>query len=234
MNPIPAHIAIIMDGNGRWAVSRGLPRVEGHRKGIEAVENITIACSDLGVKFLTLYAFSEENWDRPLEEVRALMGLMVEFLKLKKQKLIDNQIKFMTIGDNDRLPQEVRDVIKDVERATVHLSKTTMIVALSYGSRMELCRAIQRAVDAKVTEITPETLSPFLDTAGIPDPDLLIRTSGEHRVSNFLLWQIAYSEFYFTQKLWPDFSKEDLERAIKDYQNRERRFGKTSEQWQKG
>ena len=219
-----------MDGNGRWAVNRKLPRIEGHRKGIEVVENISVVCKDIGVKFLTLYAFSDENWDRPADEVIALMGLLVEFLKLKKQKLMDNGIKFTTIGDNERLPDVVREAIADVEKATAGLDKMTLIVALSYGSRTELCRAMQHAMEAGVKQITPESISPYLDTAGFPDPDLLIRTSGEQRVSNFLLWQIAYSEFYFTEKLWPDFSRSDLEVAINDYRNRERRFGRTSEQ----
>lgn len=234
MNPLPKHIAIIMDGNGRWAMNRNLPRIEGHRKGIETVEEITVACRNLGVQCLTLYAFSDENWDRPVDEVKALMGLLVEFLKLKKQKLFDNGIRFTTIGDNDRLPEVVRQAIKDTEEATAKCDKMTLIVALSYGSRTEICRALQRAMKEGVSDITPEKLESFLDTAGIPDPDLLIRTSGEQRVSNFLLWQIAYSEFYFTDRLWPDFKPADLETAINDYKHRERRFGKTSEQWQRG
>ena len=226
MNPIPRHIAIIMDGNGRWALNRKLQRIEGHRNGIEVVDKITMACSERGVKFLTLYAFSDENWDRPVDEVQALMRLLVEFLTVKKQKFMDNNIRFLTIGDNERLPDAVRDVIGDVARATSGLTGMTLVVALSYGSRTELCRAMQRAMDAGVKHITPETLTPYLDTAGIPDPDLLIRTSGEQRVSNFLLWQIAYSEFYFTEKLWPDFTESDLDLAIRTYQNRERRFGR--------
>lgn len=230
MNDIPQHIAIIMDGNGRWAMNRDLSRVEGHKKGIEVVEDITIACRDLGVKYLTLYAFSDENWDRPVEEVKALMELLVKFLKLKRQKLIDNGIRLRSIGDNDRLPDEVRQALTDTEKATAHATDMTLIVALSYGSRTELCRSIKRMIDSGVKDITPEKLTQFLDTAEFPDPDLLIRTSGEQRVSNFLLWQIAYSEFYFTETLWPDFTKTDLEKAIQDYRQRERRFGKTSEQ----
>ncbi len=230
MNPIPKHIAIIMDGNGRWAVSHGRPRIEGHRKGIEAVENITMAANDLGVSYLTLYAFSEENWDRPLEEVKALMGLLVEFLELKRQKLVDKGVKFTTIGDFDRLPDVVKKAIDDTKKATANCKKMNLIVALSYGARAEICRALQHAIESGVKNVTPETLAPYLDTVGIPDPDLLIRTSGELRVSNFLLWQIAYTEFYFTETLWPDFSLAQLEQAIESYRQRERRFGKTSEQ----
>ncbi len=219
-----------MDGNGRWAQGRDLPRVEGHRRGIETVEEISEACRNIGVKYLTLYAFSDENWERPLDEIKALMGLLVAFLKMKRQKLIDNQIRFTVIGDRERLPGEVQAAIKDVEDATKGEKGMTLLVALSYGSRTEICRAAQKAVDAGVKELTPEAISEHLDTAGIPDPDLLIRTSGEKRISNFLLWQMAYTEFYFTEKLWPDFGRGDLEAAIKDYRQRERRFGKTSEQ----
>lgn len=230
MNPLPTHIAVIMDGNGRWAQNKDLPRVEGHRKGIETVEEITMACSDAGIKYLTLYAFSDENWERPVEEVVALMNLLVEFLSKKKQKLIDNKVKFRTIGDIDRLPGFVKDVIADVEKGTSACTGMTLLVALSYGARTEICRAIERVIKAGVKEITPESFEGFLDTKGVPDPDLLIRTSGEQRVSNFLLWQIAYAEFYFTDTLWPDFTKADLMRSIDVYMRRERRFGKTSGQ----
>jgi len=230
MSQIPTHIAIIMDGNGRWAQDKGLPRVDGHRKGIETVEDITMACRELGVKFLTLYAFSDENWERPIEEINALMNLLVEFLHKKKQKLIDNRVKFTTIGDIDRLPGFVRSAIDDVKEATLSCDGMTLLVALSYGARTEICRAVERAVKAGKKTFSPEILESFLDTHGIPDPDLLIRTSGEERVSNFLLWQIAYSEFYFTKKLWPDFTRADLETAIEEFGRRERRFGKTSGQ----
>ena len=196
-----------MDGNDRWAISHGLPRVEGHRKGIEVVEEITMACSDMGVKYLTLYAFSDENWERPPEEVAALMGLLVQFLRLKKEKLLKNNIRFRIIGDRDRLPKEVQDAVKDVEDATASQDKTHLIVALSYGARKEICRAFERVIETGKKEITPEDFSEFLDTKGIPDPDLLIRTSGEVRISNFLLWQVAYTEFYFTKVPWPEFDR---------------------------
>jgi undecaprenyl diphosphate synthase len=230
MNPLPKHIAIIMDGNGRWAQNLNLPRIDGHRKGIDAVEEITMAARDLGVRYLTLYAFSDENWDRPAAEVVALMDLLVKFLKLKKQKLIDNGIRFQTIGDNDRLPKYVQEAIAEEEELTRQCDKMALIVALSYGARTEICRAVEKCIEKGLSKITPELFSKFLDTNGIPDPDLLIRTSGELRVSNFLLWQIAYSEFYFLDKLWPDFGKADLAKAIEDYRKRERRFGKTGEQ----
>lgn len=230
MNPLPKHIAMIMDGNGRWAINHDQPRLEGHRKGIGTVEDITIACKNLGISYLTLYAFSDENWDRPVEEVMGLMGLLVEFLKIKKQKFLDNGIRFQTIGDFDRLPKAVRAAIEDTKNATAECDKMTLIVALSYGARTEICRAFQRASEAGVKDVTPENIAPYLDTAGIPDPDLLIRTSGELRISNFLLWQIAYSEFYFTDTLWPDFTQAELEKAIDSYRHRERRFGKTSGQ----
>lgn len=219
-----------MDGNGRWATSHGFPRVEGHRKGIEIVEEITMACREIGVKYLTLYAFSDENWERPAEEVGALMGLLVQFLKLKKEKLLKNNIRFRIIGDRDRLPKEVQNAVKDVEDATASQDKLNLIVALSYGARREICRAFERVVQAGKKDITPEEFSEFLDTRGIPDPDLLIRTSGEVRISNFLLWQVAYTEFYFTKTPWPEFDRKSLENAIKEFGSRERRFGKTSEQ----
>ncbi|MBI2341591.1 MAG: di-trans,poly-cis-decaprenylcistransferase, partial [Deltaproteobacteria bacterium] len=213
-----------------WAQNLNLPRIDGHKKGIDAVEEITMAARDLGVCYLTLYAFSDENWDRPAEEVVALMDLLVKFLKLKKQKLINNGIRFQTIGDNDRLPKYVQEAIAEEEEATRQCDKMTLIVALSYGARTEICRAVEKIIKQGLKEISPEIFSSFLDTYGIPDPDLLIRTSGELRVSNFLLWQIAYSEFYFLDKLWPDFGKADLLKAIEDYRKRERRFGKTREQ----
>lgn len=230
MNPIPKHIAIIMDGNGRWAVSRGLSRIEGHKKGIETVEEITIACREIGVKYLTLYAFSDENWERPSDEVAGLMNLLVEFLRLKKQKMLDNKIRFAVIGDRERLPGAVQKAILDVEGATKDQKGMTLIVALSYGSKNEICRAVKRIIKNNISEITPEIISANLDTAGFPDPDLFIRTSGELRISNFLLWQLAYSELFFTETMWPDFTKSYLQKAIEDYRKRERRFGKTSEQ----
>lgn len=230
MNPIPQHIAIIMDGNGRWAKSKKKPRIEGHKKGIEAVEEITISAREAGIKFLTLYAFSDENWERPVEEVQALMNLLIEFLRLKRQKMIDNGIKFLMIGDSERLPDEVLKEVDATKKATSSQTGMTLLVALSYGARGEICRAVNRAIKAGIKEFEPEILSKYLDTIGIPDPDLLVRTSGEVRISNFLLWQLAYTEFYFTDTMWPDFSKNDLLLAIESYRGRERRFGKTSEQ----
>lgn len=230
MNPLPKHIAIIMDGNGRWAMSKGLPRIEGHRKGIEVVEEITMFAREAGIKYLTLYAFSDENWERPVEEVQALMNLLIEFLRLKRQKMIDNGIKFLMIGDSERLPAEVLKEIDATKKATANQTGMTLLVALSYGARGEICRAVNRAVAGGVKEFEPEMLSKYLDTVDIPDPDLMIRTSGELRVSNFLLWQLAYSEFYFTDIMWPEFTKENLLSAIESYCKRERRFGKTSEQ----
>jgi len=230
MNAIPRHIAIIMDGNGRWAESRGLLRVEGHRKGIETVELITEVCKDFGVEFLTLYAFSDENWERPREEVSALMGLLGQFLKAKREKLVREKIRFITIGETERLPKEVRDEIEATRVATSRDYVITLVVALSYGARTEICRAATKAVESGERVLTPEILEKHLYTTGVPDPDLLIRTSGEIRLSNFLLWQCAYTEFYFTEKSWPDFGRDDLKVAIDDYRRRERRFGKTSAQ----
>ena len=230
MNPIPQHIAIIMDGNGRWAVSRGLSRIEGHSKGIETVEEITMACREAGIKYLTLYAFSDENWERPADEVHGLMKLLVEFLRLKKQKMIDNQIRFTAIGERKRLPKTVQGALQDIENATASLDGMTLIVALSYGSKNEICRAVERLIKKGSKVITPEAVSANLDTADFPDPDLFIRTSGEIRISNFLLWQLAYSELYFTDVMWPEFTAKDLQEAIENYRKRERRFGKTSEQ----
>jgi len=230
MNKFPQHVAIIMDGNGRWAKERSLPRVEGHRQGVETVEKIVEASKEIGIRYLTLYAFSEENWNRPKEEVDALMQLLRLYLAAKRSKMIREGIRFMAIGDIDSLDQEVRDEIERTREATKSGQNMTLIVALSYGARQEICRAAERLISKGVREVTPEILSRSLDTADIPDPDLLIRTSGEFRISNFLLWQLAYTELYFTETLWPDFTREEILRAIEEYQKRERRFGLTSEQ----
>lgn len=229
-NRLPKHIAIIMDGNGRWAKERGLPRAEGHRRGSETIETVVEICREIGIRYLTLYAFSEENWSRPEGEVNALMRLLHSYLLSKKQKMINEGIRFNVIGDTKLLSSELQKEIANTKEATRRGDKMTLTVALSYGSRQEICRAVNKIYSDKKSEITVEELTSALDTSDIPDPDLLIRTSGEYRISNFLLWQLAYTELYFTDVLWPDFSKEEIVKAIKEYQRRERRFGLTSEQ----
>lgn len=235
---IPRHIAIIMDGNGRWAKRRMLPRIVGHRRGVETVDMIVTACRDLGVRYLTLYAFSMENWARPQGEINALMKLLREFLRKNRKKMIENQIRFETIGDVSRLPKFVQDELRETKRATAHLSQMVLVLALSYSGRDEIVRAVNAILrekekgDFRDPYILPEDFYRYLDTKEIPDPDLLIRTSGEYRISNFLLWQAAYTEFYFVDKPWPDFNRHDLMEAMAWYQKRERRFGMTSEQVQ--
>lgn len=236
---IPVHIAIIMDGNGRWAKKRGLPRVAGHKKGVDTVKEIVEACAEIGVKFLTLYTFSTENWKRPKDEVSTLMRLLLKSLKDRVNELNENDIRLKTIGDLDALPAEVQKQLKiDIER-TKNNKKMVLNLALSYSGRWELLEAIKQisrlSTNGKVAEqdIDEKFVSSFLTTKDIPDPDLVIRTSGEFRVSNFLLWQIAYSEFVITETFWPDFSEYDLYDAIKIFQKRERRFGKVSEQIKK-
>lgn len=226
---LPKHIAIIMDGNGRWAKTKGLPRIEGHRKGVEAVEEIVTAVSELGVSHLTLYAFSDENWHRPKEEVEALMQILEIFLKEKQEKMIQNGIRFGVIGDTARLSDRVKKVIADTIEITKYGEKTTLTLALSYGARNEIVRAANKLVKMG-KEVTEENFSACLDTINAPDPDLLIRTSGEFRLSNFLLWQLAYAELYFTKTMWPDFNRAELKRALDAFEKRERRFGKISEQ----
>jgi len=233
---IPKHIAIIMDGNGRWAKKRGLPRVAGHKRGVDTVKEIVEACAEIGVKFLTLYTFSTENWKRPKDEVSTLMRLLLNSLRSRVNELNDNDIRLTTIGNIDALPVAVRKQLEfDIER-TKNNKKMVLNLALSYSGRWELLEAIKQisnsAVQGKIKskDIDEKIVSSFLTTKDIPDPDLVIRTSGEFRVSNFLLWQIAYSEFIITETLWPDFSKFDLYDAIKIFQKRERRFGKVSEQ----
>lgn len=231
---IPQHIAIIMDGNGRWAQKRNLQRLEGHKRGSEIAEEIVDAALDLNVKFLTLYAFSQENWKRPGEEVVGLMDLLHYFLISKKEKFIKNQVRFCAIGEIDSLPVAVKEVLFSIMDATRHFDKLTLVLALSYGSRNEILRGIQRWAKQKPTHpeqlLSAEEFSKFLDTKSFPDPDLLIRTSGENRISNFLLWQMAYTELYFTETLWPDFNTQELRQAIAEFQRRERRFGLTSDQ----
>ncbi len=233
-NNIPQHVAIIMDGNGRWAQKRDLPRLLGHKKGSEVAEDIVDAALDLGIKYLTLYAFSQENWKRPGEEVVGLMDLLHYFLLSKKEKFIRSQVRLCAIGEIDSLPVAVKEVLFSIMDETRHFNKLTLVLALSYGSRNEILRGIQKFVkqnpNQDVLKLTAEEFSKHLDTKAFPDPDLLIRTSGEYRISNFLLWQMAYTELYFTDKHWPDFSKQELEKAIEEYQQRERRFGLTSDQ----
>ena len=231
---IPAHIAIIMDGNGRWAKARGMNRSMGHQQGVVAVREITTACSNLGVKFLTLYTFSTENWNRPADEVAALMSLIPT--SLEEELFMNNNVRLRIIGDLTRIPQVVKDSILALQQRTSVNTGMTMVIALSYSSRWEITEAVKHiAAEAKEGKLQPddidETLiSQHLTTNFMPDPDLLIRTGGEVRLSNYLLWQCAYTEFYFCDTYWPDFHEEDLKEAIAWYQNRERRYGKTSEQ----
>lgn len=233
---LPQHIAIIMDGNGRWAKRHGKERLYGHYNGVESVRKITEAATELGVKYLTLYTFSTENWDRPQDEVDGLMELLVDNIEKETPTFHKNNIRFMTIGDTARMPANAQRRLRDCTDETAANTGLTLILALSYSSRWELTEAArQMGADVKNGTLDPETITEktignYLTTKNIPDPDLLIRTSGEIRISNFLLWQIAYSELYFTETLWPDFKEEDLYKAIVDYQSRERRFGKTSEQ----
>jgi undecaprenyl diphosphate synthase len=232
---IPQHIAIIMDGNGRWARKRKLPRVAGHQYGIETVRNVVEACTVLGVKYLTLYTFSTENWKRPVTEVSTLMRLIVKSLQSETNELHANNIKLKSIGETCNLPEDVQKELLDAEEKTKDNAKMVLNLALSYSGRREITEAVKKiAEDAKTgklkSEINEQLISNYLYTKDIPDPDLVIRSGGEHRVSNFLLWQIAYSEIYVTDLLWPDFGTEALIDAIKDYKNRERRFGLVSEQ----
>ncbi len=232
----PRHVAIIMDGNGRWAKQRGLPRIEGHRRGVEAVRTATYAARDLGVKMLTLYAFSAENWNRPKDEVGALMGLLELYLKKELETFVRDKVRLQTIGRIEGLPSGVQRLLAATTAETRHFTDYTLVLALNYGARTEVAdaaRAYAAALAAgteKPGDATWECFSKYLYTAGMPDPDLVIRTSGETRVSNFLLMQAAYAEFYFTPVLWPDFSKADLAAAIADFSRRERRYGMTSEQ----
>lgn len=236
LSSLPKHIAIIMDGNGRWAKSNGKPRIFGHRNGVKSVRTVTEAASKIGIEYLTLYAFSTENWNRPRKEVAALMHLLVETVKKELDTLHKNGIRLEAIGDIKQLPQKTYNALKEGIELTKNNTKMTLNLALNYSSRWEITEAA-KLLALKVKEglinpedISAEMISDHLTTADIPDPELLIRTSGEHRVSNYLLWQIAYTEFYFTDVFWPDFGEKELYEAILVYQTRERRFGKTSEQ----
>ncbi len=236
---IPRHIAIIMDGNGRWAMKQGHNRVFGHHKGVDAVREVSEAAAEIGVSFLTLYTFSTENWNRPKEEVDALMHLFVETIEKEIPTLNKNNIRLNAIGDIDSLPPANRQRLFDTMEKTYKNNRMVLTLALSYSSRWEILNAVKKIMkEAENGLVSPDELdeklfSTYLNTAKIPDPELLIRTSGEQRISNYLLWQIAYTELYFTPMLWPDFGKEELYKAIYDYQNRERRFGLISEQIKK-
>ena len=234
MTRVPRHIAIIMDGNGRWAQARGKERVFGHKEGVERVRDIMTAAVNLGIDYLTLYTFSTENWNRPVEEVAALMSLLLA--NMEEEIFMKNNARFRVIGNLKRLPEEVQKAIHQLEERTSVNTGTCMVLALSYSSKWEIADAMQQ-IAAKVKEgtlqvedITEETINQHLTTQFMPDPELMIRTGGEERLSNFLLWQCAYSEFYFTPIFWPDFVEDELHKAIVDYQSRQRRFGKTGEQ----
>jgi len=228
---IPRHVAIIMDGNGRWAKERGLPRREGHRAGAESVREVMEACKELKVEFLTLYAFSSENWNRPEDEIKALMGLLDRFLDEQAKELDKQNVRLLAIGQLDRLPQKTRAKLDKIMARTANHDAMTLVLALSYGAREEIVAAAKSlAADAAAGKISPDQIdnnlfASRLQTAGIPDPDLLVRTSGELRVSNFLLWQISYAEIVIVKKFWPDFRQNDLFDAVKEYQSRHRRFG---------
>jgi len=238
LNPdkLPQHVAIIMDGNGRWAKKRGLTRIVGHRKGIESVRDVVRTSRELGIKWLTLYAFSEENWIRPKYEINALMKLLTRYLKIELKEMLDNGIRLLSIGQTEKLPPEVQGTLWRTIEKTAHNKEMTLILALSYGGRQEIVWAVKNMLKdiekgiLNVKQITEERLSNYLYTSNIPDPDLIIRTSGEYRISNFLLWQIAYTEIFTTPTLWPDFHRERYLEALLDYQKRERRFGSTGKQ----
>ncbi len=236
LKKLPRHIAIIMDGNGRWAQNKRLSRVKGHQKGLEAVKEVVETCGELGIKILTLYAFSKENWRRPREEVNELMRLLQRYLVEERKELLEKNIRLNAIGDLEDLPTPILEILKETVEMTRHKDGLILNLALSYGGRSEIVAGIRKIIEeveqGKISrdDITPETFSRYLFTRDLPDPDLLIRTSGELRISNFLLWQIAYTELYFTKTLWPDFGKEELIQALLEYQRRERRFGLTTSQ----
>jgi undecaprenyl diphosphate synthase len=236
IDKLPLHVAIIMDGNGRWAIQHGKDRIFGHQQGVESVRNIIEAAAELGIKYLTLYAFSTENWGRPDDEVSALMDIMVQSLSNETDTLLKNNIRLTAIGDLGRLADDVRSRLFETIEVTSGSNGLNLVIALSYSSRWEITEAAKRIASdlnrgiLKYESVNEELFEKYLKTQGIPDPDLMIRTSGELRISNFLLWQLAYAELYFTEKLWPDFGKEDFYNAIIDFQKRERRFGKTGEQ----
>ncbi len=233
---LPKHIAVIMDGNGRWAKQRGEERVFGHKNGVNAVRQVTEACAELGVEYLTLYTFSTENWNRPKEEIDALMAMLVTTIAAEERTLMENNIRLECIGDVSQIAEDTRAALFECMDKTKNNTRMVLILALNYSSRWEITEMVKKVAkkakdnEVLIQEIDQDYISSQLSTANYPDPDLLIRTSGEYRLSNYLLWQLAYAELYFTKTLWPDFTKECLYEAIVDYQSRERRFGKTSEQ----
>ena len=229
---VPRHVAIIMDGNGRWATGRYLPRVAGHAKGVEAVRGIVEACALRGVKYLTLFAFSSENWRRPAEEVSVLMRLFVTALDREVAKMHANDICLRVVGDLSRFDAKLREMIANAERKTAHNKRLTVTVCANYGGRWDIMQAVEKMIAAHPgsSSFTEKQLAPYLSMAYAPEPDLFVRTGGEERISNFLLWQLAYTELYFTDTYWPDFNDKSLDAAIRSYQQRERRFGRTSEQ----
>ncbi|RRJ85106.1 di-trans,poly-cis-decaprenylcistransferase [Aestuariirhabdus litorea] len=235
LNP-PRHVAIIMDGNNRWAKKRLLPGIAGHRAGVEAVRRVVEACDEHGIEVLTLFAFSSENWQRPEEEVRGLMGLFLQMLKKETRRLHKNRIRLKVLGDLSAFSEEIQQHIREAEALTAENSRVTLAIAANYGGQWDIAQAAQQlAVKVKAGElepgqITPELIQDHLYTAGLPLPDLCIRTGGDHRISNFMLWQFAYAELYFTSTLWPDFDAAQLREALVDFSGRQRRFGKTSEQ----
>ena len=235
INKLPKHIAITMDGNGRWAKSKGKLRIFGHKNGVKSVRDTVEGAAEIGIEYLTLYAFSSENWNRPEREVNALMTLLVSAINKETKTLMDNNIRLSTIGDINKLPSKAQKELQEAIIKTKDNTRMTLVLALSYSGRGEIINAVQNIIKdgKKPEEINEDTFQQYLTTKSVPDPELLIRTSGEYRISNFLLWQIAYSELYFTDTLWPDFRRADLYKAILNYQSRERRFGKTTEQLQK-
>jgi undecaprenyl diphosphate synthase len=235
INKLPKHIAITMDGNGRWAKSKGKLRIFGHKNGVKSVRDTVEGAAEIGIEYLTLYAFSSENWSRPEREVNALMTLLVSAINKETKTLMDNNIRLSTIGDINKLPIKAQKELQEAIIKTKDNTRMNLVLALSYSGRGEIINAVQNIIKdgKKPKEINEDTFQQYLTTKSVPDPELLIRTSGEYRISNFLLWQIAYSELYFTETLWPDFRRTDLYKAILNYQSRERRFGKTTEQLQK-
>lgn len=235
-NKIPVHIAVIMDGNGRWAARRGEARILGHKKGVDAVKKIVDEASNIGVQYLTLYTFSTENWKRPEEEIKALMSILIAAFNSEIERLKNNNIRILVIGNMDSLPEDVQKTLHQAIESTSRNTGLSLVLALSYGGRQDIIYAVRKiSLDIQREKITFPDISGglfrnYLSTANIPDPELLIRTGGEHRISNFLLWELAYTEFYFTRTLWPDFDREEFQEAIIEYQGREKRYGKTSEQ----
>ncbi len=223
---IPTHIAIIMDGNGRWAKKQGMPRIMGHYRGVEVAEDTTEACIELGVEYLTLFAFSTENWNRPREEVETLFELMKTYFREKRQRLIELGVRVRFIGRKSRLPSDLREIMKTLERETSKCEKINVNIAIDYGGRDDIIRAVKKAIELGVEDVDENSFSGLLDLGNMPDPDLLIRTAGEKRISNFLLWNLAYTELYFTDLCWPDFTREELLRAIEDFSRRKRKFGR--------